>query len=146
MLYQNGVRITTNTSSGYEPLHPTDISEGITAATLSAVVTFFLSTAQPIFVPAGNPRGRSRHLRRPYVRKHFALHACDHLPTNLSSSWTSNRGDIPYGRGCPESSNGACRPHLTLSRESNEACRGYILGLPANINLNPAISSMSAKT
>src|SRR2546421_7640883 len=116
-------------------------------ATLSAVAAFFLlSTAQPIFALAGNPRGRSHHLRRPYVRKHFALHACDHLPTNLSSSWTSNRGDILYGRGCPESSNGAFRPHLTLPRESNEVSRGYIpggggvgFGLLANIHLNLAI-------
>ena len=123
-------------------------------ATLPAVVAFFLlSTAQPNFVPAANPRGWSRHLRRPYVRKHFALHACDNLPTDLSSFWTSSRGDILYGRGCLESSNSAYRPHLTLSRESNEVCRGYILGgggvgvgLLANINLNLAISSMFAKT
>src|ERR1700722_1906092 len=75
---------------------------------LLAVVAFFLfSTAQLISVPAGDPRGWSRRLRRPYVRKHFALHACDHLPTDLPSSWTSNRGDILYGRECPESSNGA---------------------------------------
>jgi hypothetical protein len=31
MLYQNGVRITTNTSSAYKPLLPTEISGGITA-------------------------------------------------------------------------------------------------------------------
>lgn len=123
-------------------------------ATLSAVVAFYrVSTAQPIFVPAGNPRGWSRHLRRPYVPKYFALHACDHLPTDLSSSWTSNRGDILYGRECPESSNSAYRPHLTPSKESNEICRGYIpggggvgVGSLANINLNLAISSMFAKT
>lgn len=123
-------------------------------ATLPAVVAFFLlSTARPTFVPAGNPQGWSRFLRRPYVRKHFALHACDHLPTDLSSSWTSNRGDILYGRGCPESSNSAYRPHLTPSRESNEVCRRYIpggggvgVGLLANINPNLAISSMFAKT
>jgi hypothetical protein len=123
-------------------------------AALSAVVAFFLlSTAQPISVPAGDPRGWSRRLRRPYVRKHFALHACDHLPTDLPSSWTSNRGDILYGRECPESSNGAYRPHLTPSRESSEVCRGYIpggdgfgVGSLTNINLNLAISSMFAKT
>jgi len=92
-------------------------------------------------------------LRRPYVRKHFALHACDHLPTDLSSPWTSNRDDILYGRECPESSNSVYRPHLTLSRESNEVCRGYIpggsgvgVGSLANINLNLAIFSMFAKT
>jgi hypothetical protein len=108
---------------------------------------FLLSTAQPIFVPAGNSRGWSRRLRRPYARKHFTLRACDHLPTDLSGSGTSARGE------CPESSNGAYRPQLTLSRESNEACLGYIpsgggvgVGPLANTNLNLAISSMFAKT